>query len=109
MSTVEEIISLEFADFGIDNSQARMDKVLVDANLNGGDTYTTTIAPQVDMAILQVISKRIAQATKITEGGYSVEYNVEGMKAYLLALQTRLGIVDTADKTPIITDKSYLW
>jgi hypothetical protein len=59
-------------------------KSLIDQDLLGADTYTTDNKDAVNSAAIDVLNGIIYSS--VSEGGYSVSYNVEMIKAKILAL-----------------------
>lgn len=109
MATVAEVIERKLAKLHIDLDQTQLDELEVDFDLNMGAAYSKANATQVKKALLQLISDLLAMPD-VTEGGFSLKYNREGVSAYLSSLREELGITIVQTATvPTVTDKSYLW
>lgn len=63
-----------------------------------------------DMATYRRFSIILKAATQnVSEGGYSISWNMEAVKSYYNALCTELGTVNVLFARPKIRDKSNIW
>lgn len=108
MATVRASIESKLASFGIELSSVDMDVLLVDANVNGTEEYSTATALGAKKVIANAIPELLLKAD-VTEGGYSVKWDKAGITAYYGVLCNELGLPNKLDKTPTIQDRSNFW
>jgi len=96
---------------GLDITSDDIDIILLKADING----TATCASSDDMkncdkavyARMSVVLKSAMQ--NVTEGGYSISWNLDAVKAYYSALCNELGEENVLFSRPRIRNKSNLW
>lgn len=92
---------------GLNISEGDIDVILLKAGLTGTDT---TDAKACDTAIYDRMSLVLKSVTQnVTEGGYSVSWNIDAVKAYYNALCTELEKPNVLFARPKIRNRSNMW
>jgi len=92
---------------GLNISDDDVSIILLKGNLDG-DAEADTHA--CDMAIYNRISVvLLAVVQNISEGGYSVSWNMEAVKLFYAALCNELGLENVLVGRPKIRNRSYIW
>lgn len=84
--------------------EGTVDKALIDFAIVPTDAYQAVNASTVNKAALQVLKAMLAVAS-MQEGGFSVSYSVEGIKARITDLEGVTGVINQ----PRIYNRSKLW
>lgn len=83
---------------------------LVSIGLDPDDEMNETQANKVKEALYNLLPVILTSPQSISEGGYSITYDKEGLMAYYRLLAKELGKEDLLKEgQPNITDISYLW
>lgn len=90
--TVKEYISGKFQSFGIQVSEADLLDMSLNANVSPDDEVTSTGAISVAMA--RFIPSLLLRATSINESGFSMSWNIDGIKEYYSMLCRQYGLKD---------------
>lgn len=90
--TVKEYISSKFQSFGIQVSEADLLDMSLNANVSPDDDMTSTGA--VSVAIARFIPSLLLRATSISESGFSMSWNIQGIKDYYSLLCRQYGLKD---------------
>lgn len=93
-----------------DVSDMELEKALLDNDVTDGD-YTKSDEKAIDMAAIDILTNRWNIASQ-TEGGLSISYSVDGLKAKLLALANKHGLTDLIAQfsgQPRIIDVTDKW
>lgn len=93
--------------FGVEESYS--EQLLVDASEN--DPTLAPDLPAVPSKLKQVIYGNLSIILpgimqNVTEGGYSISWNIDGLKFYYSLLASELGETDVLQ--PVVSDKSYM-
>lgn len=92
---------------GLNVSEDDIDIILAKSALDGGSPVQVT---ECDTAIynrMSVILKGMTQ--NISEGGYSISWNMDAVKLYYSALCNELGKENVLSARPKIRNKSNIW
>lgn len=109
MASITAVITDSLNPFSIELSAVRLERLLVDADLDGSTVYTKDKAQAVKGVLVTVVSDLLAMPD-VTEGGYSVKWDRTAVSIYLSQLRAELGITPVATNgTPTVSDRSYLW
>lgn len=103
ITTNREYISAVLA--GTNVSDSDIDLILIKASLDGSDAVDTEAC---DLAVynrLSVVLK--ASMYNVSEGGYSVSWNIEAIKMYYKTLCAELGKPNVL--IPVIRNRSNSW
>lgn len=90
--TVKEYISDKFQSFGIQVSEADLLDMSLNSNASPDDEVTSTGA--VSVAIAKFIPSLLLRATSISESGFSMSWNTQGIKDYYSLLCRQYGLKD---------------
>ena len=90
--TVREYISSKFQSFGIQVSEADLLDMSLYANVSPDDEMTSTGA--ISVAIANFIPSLLLRATSISESGFSMSWNTQGIKDYYSLLCRQYGLKD---------------
>lgn len=92
---------------GLDVSADDIEIIMVKANINGDDTAD---AQACDMAVykrMSVVVKSMMQ--NVSEGGYSISWNMDAVKLFYTALCNELGVENVLLSRPKIRNRSNFW
>ncbi len=112
--TVNDYISQKFQTFGINLSEADLLDMCLNSMISGEDEMNQDCHMRVTVAIAKFIPSLLLHATSISESGFSMSWNIQGIKDYYLFLCKKCGIT-LDDETSvllglnIIKDASNLW
>ena len=80
--TVNEYISQKFQTFGIQLSEADLLDMCLASKISGEDEMSEDCQTRVSVAIAKFIPSLLLRATSISESGFSMSWNIEGIKQY---------------------------
>lgn len=92
---------------GLNILEDDIDIVLLKASLDGEAEADVRACDVATYQRMSVILKRVMQ--NVSEGGYSISWNVEAVKLYYNALCNELGLENVLFARPKIRNKSNLW
>lgn len=95
--TVNDYIRQRFSSFGINLSEADLLEITMAANTEGEDDITQGNISLVSVGIASFIPSLLLRATGINENGFSVSWNIDGIKEYYSYLCKKYGITDELD------------
>lgn len=78
---------------------------LIEAGIVAGDEFVG--GKSFDRSMVNLLLSLMASAERISEGGYTVELNIDALQRLLSYYLNKWGWPDPSK--PIIRDKSYLW
>ncbi|WP_343302851.1 DUF6706 family protein [Chitinophaga niabensis] len=96
--TNKEYIQVYLSKFGITDQEIEL--MLLNAGLNGGDPVTDTKA--LDTAIYYQLPPLFAGMQDVSEGGYSIKWNLDGIKLWYSWLARKLGLPDNLVPKPTV-------
>ena len=99
--TVADYIKGKFQTFGITVSEADLLELSLSSGINVEDEMSQQNIGLVSVAMAGFIPSLLLRATSINENGFSVSWNVEGIKQYYAFLCKKYGLKDD-----INTDKA---
>ena len=99
--TVADYIRGKFQTFGITVSEADLLELSLSSGISGEDEMNQQNIGLVSVAMAGFIPSLLLRATSINENGFSVSWNVEGIKQYYAFLCKKYGLKDD-----INTDKA---
>jgi len=106
--TIKEYIIAKLATFGYSISDEEITALEAETGADTSATYTASDATVLKTAMIGIIPFLLARP-KVTEGGYSVEYNPAGLAKYYEILCIDLGIENPMVSKPKIRDHSNRW
>jgi hypothetical protein len=105
--TVNDYIQQKFQTFGIQLSKADLLDMCLNSKISGEDEMNEDNRMQVSVAIAKFIPSLLLRATSISESGFSMSWNIQGIKDYYTvlcreydlpnALGNRIKVLDIAD------------
>lgn len=99
--TVADYIKGKFQTFGITVSEADLLELSLSSGISGEDEMDQQNIGLVSVAMAGFIPSLLLRATSINENGFSVSWNIEGIKQYYAFLCKKYGLKDD-----INTDKA---
>lgn len=92
--TVNDYIQQKFQTFGVQLSEADLLDMCLSANVNGEDEVDQNCHIYVSVAIAKFIPSLLLRATSISESGFSMSWNIQGIKDYYSFLCKKYGLKD---------------
>lgn len=101
--TIKEYISQKFQAFGIKLSEADLLDMCLTYGINEEDEVSETIHNHVEVSIAKFIPTLLLRATSVSESGFSMSWNTQGIKDYYSFLCKRYGLKDELNNKPKVT------
>lgn len=92
--TIGDYITQKFQSFGITLSEAELLDVSHYSGLNTGDEANDEVYDKMLMAIARIIPSLMMRATSVSENGFSMTWDISGLKAYYSYLCKQYGFMD---------------
>ena len=92
--TVKDYITQKFQTFGIQLSEADLLDVCLTSKVSGEDEMNQDYHTRVSVAIAKFIPSLLLRATSIGESGFSMSWNIQGIKDYYSFLCKKHGLKD---------------
>lgn len=92
--TVKEYISSKFQSFGIQVSEADLLDMSLNANKELEEEVNQDSIGSVSVAMARFIPSLLLRATSISESGFSMSWNIDGIKEYYSMLCRQYGLKD---------------
>ena len=91
---VRKYISGKFQSFGIQVSEADLLDMSLNARVNIEDDVDADGLDTISVAIARFIPSLLLRATSISESGFSMSWNIQGIKDYYSLLCKKYGLKD---------------
>ena len=91
---VRKYISDKFQSFGIQVSEADLLDMSLNAKMDIDDDVTADGLDAISVAIARFIPSLLLRATSISESGFSMSWNTQGVKDYYYLLCKQYGLKD---------------
>lgn len=101
--TVNDYIQQKFQTFGIQLSEADLLDMCLNAKVIGGDEIAPDNHTRVHVSIARFIPSLLLRATSISESGFSMSWNIQGVKDYYSLLCKQYGLKDELSDKPKVT------
>lgn len=101
--TVNDYISQKFQTFGIQLSEADLLDMCLNAKISGEDEMNQDCYDRVSVAIAKFIPSLLLRATSISESGFSMSWDIQGIKDYYSLLCKQYGLKDELSNKPKCT------
>lgn len=101
--TVDDYIQQKFQSFGIQLSEADLLEMCINANISGEDEMDEDCQTRVSVAIAKFIPSLLLRAISISESGFSMSWNIQGIKDYYSLLCKQYGLKDELSSKPKVT------
>lgn len=98
--TVKDYISQKFQTFGINLSEADLLEISLSSGISGEDEMIPSNIGLVSVAMAKFIPSLLLRATSISENGFSMSWNTQGLKEYYSFLCKKYGLEDTLSDEP---------
>ena len=98
--TVNDYISQKFQTFGINLSEADLLEISLSSGISGEDEMGPSNIGLISVAMAKFIPSLLLRATSISENGFSMSWDVEGVKEYYSFLCKKYGLEDTLSDKP---------
>lgn len=92
--TVKEYISDKFQSFGIQLSEADLLDMSLNAKKELSDEVSQDNIDAISVAMARFIPSLLLRATSISESGFSMSWNIQGIKDYYSLLCKEYGLKD---------------
>lgn len=92
--TIKEYISAKFQTFGIQLSEADLLDMSLNANKDLENEVSKECIGSVSVAMARFIPSLLLRATSISESGFSMSWNVQGIKDFYSLLCKQYGLED---------------
>ena len=100
---VSDYIQQRFQTFGIQVSEADLLDMYLNANVSGEDEVNENCYGRVSVAIAKFIPSLLLRATSISESGFSMSWDIKGIKDYYSFLCKQYGLTDELTDKPKVT------
>ena len=101
--TVKDYIQQKFQTYGINLSEADLLDMCLNAKVSGEDEMNEDCYGRVSVAIAKFIPSLLLRATSISESGFSMSWNIQGIKDYYSFLCKQYGLKDELSSKPKVT------
>lgn len=101
--TVNDYIQQKFQTFGIQLSEADLLEMCLNANVSGEGEVDQDCYVRVSVAIAKFIPSLLLRAQSIGESGFSMSWNIEGIKQYYSFACKQYGLKDELNVKPKVT------
>lgn len=101
--TVNDYIGQKFQTFGIQLSEADLLDMCLNSKISGEDEMTEDNHTRVHVSIARFIPSLLLRATSISESGFSMSWNIQGIKGYYSFLCKKYGLKDELSDRPKCT------
>lgn len=98
--TVADYIRGKFQTFGITVSEADLLELSLSSGISGEDEMNQQNIGLVSVAMAGFIPSLLLRATSISENGFSMSWNTQGLKEYYSFLCKKYGLEDTLSNKP---------
>lgn len=101
--TVNDYIQKRFQTFGIQLSEADLFDMFLNAKVSGEDEMCEDCQGRISVAIAKFIPSLLLRATSVNESGFSMSWDIQGIKNYYSWLCKQYGLEDELTDKPKVT------
>lgn len=101
--TVNGYIQQKFQTFGIQLSETDLLDMCLASKISGEEEMNEDCYGLVSVAIAKFIPSLLLRATSISESGFSMSWNIQGIKDYYSLLCKQYGLKDELSNKPKVT------
>lgn len=106
---VADYIKSKLGKFGVTVDDNEIEALLLKNSLATDTTYTVDSVDKTERALYAFIPELLV-VSSVSEGGYSISYDKEGILDYYALLCSNLGLENKlTEQQPKVRNKSYLW
>lgn len=91
---VNDYISQKFQSFGYTMSEADLLEISLTSGISGEDKMDKDAFVQVSVGIARFIPSLLIRATSISENGFSMSWDIDGLKSYYSWMCYQYGLKD---------------
>ena len=91
---IKDYISSKFQSFGIQVSEADLLDMSLNARVNIEDDVDADVIDNISVAIARFIPSLLLRPSSINESGFSMSWNIQGIKDYYSLLCRQYGLKD---------------
>lgn len=100
---ISDYILQKFQTFDVNLSEADLFDMCLNANISGEDEMNEDCQTRVSVAIAKFIPSLLLHATSISESGFSMSWNIQGIKDYYSWVCKKYGLKDELSNKPKVT------
>lgn len=100
---IRDYIKQKFQTFGINLSEADLLDMCLNSKVGGEDEMNEDCYGRVSVAIVKFIPSLLLRATSISESGFSMSWDIKGIKDYYSFLCKKYGLKDELSNKPKCT------
>ena len=101
--TTKDYIQQKFQSFGYQLTDADLLDMCLNAKISGeGEVNESTVA-SISVAMAKFIPSLLLRATSVSESGFSISWNTDGLKDYYSLLCKQYGLKDELSNKPKVT------
>ncbi len=100
--TVGDYIKQKFQPFGIQLSEVEILDIAMSGKVESHDEMTSSLSSRVMVAIVEFIPSLLLRATSVNESGFSVSWDMAGIKDYYSLMCKRYGLTDELNAKPTV-------
>ena len=100
--TVNDYISQKFQTFGINLSEADLLEISLSSGISGEDEMDPSNIGLISVSMAEFIPSLLLRAISISENGFSMSWNIQGVKEYYSFLCKKYGLEDTLSDKSIV-------
>ena len=101
--TVNDYKLQKIQNFDENFSEADLFDICLNAKISGGSEMNEDCQTRVSVAIAKFIPSLLLRATSISESGFSMSWNIQGIKDYYSFLCKQYGLKDELGNKPKVT------
>jgi hypothetical protein len=105
---IADYIKSKLGRFGMIIDDNEIEALLLKNSIALNDTYTVDSVDRTERALYDFIPELLVVAS-VSEGGYGISYDREGILDYYALLCQNLGLENRLSRQPKVRNKSYLW
>lgn len=106
--TFREYVTAMVGRFGV--PQSEIDFMLIEQEINpAADVVTSEDKRNAKLSVYYQMPIILSGLQNVSEGGYSVSWNIDGIKTWYSILCGQLGLEDDLNGIPRVRNKSNLW
>lgn len=98
--TVTDYIKQKFQTFGINLSEAELLDLCLSAGVSQEDEVSDSNASRISVAMVKFIPSLLLRATSVSESGFSMSWNIDGIKSYYAMMCKEYGLKNELSTRP---------
>lgn len=105
---IADYIKSKLGKFGMIIDDNEIEALLLKNSIALNETYTVDSVDRTERALYDFIPELLV-VSAVSEGGYGISYDREGILDYYALLCHNLGLENRLGKQPKVRNKSYMW